>query len=433
MKTNTKRQATRLQTHEGGRASHTNVINQLRRSLLSTMLFEGTFYEDGEDIATRITELSKQVDTATLAALANEARSEHNLRHAPMLLLLGLIERGGTGVAQAIFSTIQRPDEMAELLALYWRNGRRPLAVQLRKGLRRAFIKFDRYQLAKYKGEGNKITLRDVMRLVRPKPVSEEQALLFKELSEGTLKRHGTWEDRLSSGENKREVFTDLIKRGRLGYLALLRNLRGMVEAGVSLDMIEQAILDRKGAERVLPFRFVAAAAHAPQFASSLSDAMVARIAEGPRLDGTTLILVDDSGSMNQGLSGKSDMTRFQAAAALAAMVNGRKRVFAFSQTVREVPNYSGLALVDALTNSAEWSGTYLRGALNVIQQHPHDRIIVITDEQSHDGVADPVVDKAYMINVAPYRNGVGYQKWKKLDGFSEHVLRWLTEFERLD
>ena len=31
----------------------------------------------------------------------------------------------------------------------------------------------------------------------------------------------------------------------------------------------------------------------------------------------------------------------------------------------------------------------------------PHDRLIVITDEQSHDRVPDPVASKAYMVNIA--------------------------------
>ncbi len=36
------------------------------------------------------------------------------------------------------------------------------------------------------------------------------------------------------------------------------------------------------------------------------------------------------------------------------------------------------------------------------------------------------------MINVASYRNGVGYGRWTHLDGFSEQVLRYIAEYERL-
>ena len=62
----------------------------------------------------------------------------------------------------------------------------------------------------------------------------------------------------------------------------------------------------------------------------------------------------------------------------------------------------------------------------------PHDRLIVVTDEQSHDTVADPRAGKAYMVNVASARNGVGYGRWTHIDGFSEAVLGFIREHERL-
>jgi hypothetical protein len=59
------------------------------------------------------------------------------------------------------------------------------------------------------------------------------------------------------------------------------------------------------------------------------------------------------------------------------------------------------------------------------------DRLIVITDEQSADTVHVPATARAYMINVASNRNGVGYGKWVHFDGFSEQVLRYIAEYER--
>lgn len=59
------------------------------------------------------------------------------------------------------------------------------------------------------------------------------------------------------------------------------------------------------------------------------------------------------------------------------------------------------------------------------------DRIIVITDEQSRDRVPDPVCERAYVINVASKKNGIGYGKWVHIDGFSEGVLRYITAMER--
>jgi hypothetical protein len=63
----------------------------------------------------------------------------------------------------------------------------------------------------------------------------------------------------------------------------------------------------------------------------------------------------------------------------------------------------------------------------------PHDRLIVITDEQSADRVPGPVAKHAYMINVASYQNGVGYGRWTHIDGFSEAVLTFIREFEGYD
>jgi len=63
--------------------------------------------------------------------------------------------------------------------------------------------------------------------------------------------------------------------------------------------------------------------------------------------------------------------------------------------------------------------------------QVQHDRLIVITDEQATTGgIPAPKVSKAYMINIASNKNGVGYGPWTHIDGFSENVLRWIVEHE---
>src|ERR1700761_3293599 len=154
MKLNTK--AARPLTHEGGVAQHINAEQQLRRSVMSCLLWEREFYESGQSIADRITELAMQVKPTTLAAIAIEARSSFHLRHVPLLLLCALCKTGaGTSlVADTIYAVIQRADEITELMAIYWKDGKRPLSGQLKKGLARAFTKFDAYSLAKYNRDG---------------------------------------------------------------------------------------------------------------------------------------------------------------------------------------------------------------------------------------------------------------------------------------
>jgi 60 kDa SS-A/Ro ribonucleoprotein len=139
-------------THEGAPAfGHLKPIQQLRRSVLSCLLWEREFYEDGKSIADRISETAALVKPADLASLAIEARKVFNLRHVPLLLLDVLSRTGPDLMADTTFRVIDRPDEMAELLAVYWRNGRKTVPRQMRIGLQRAFAKFDEYRLAKYR------------------------------------------------------------------------------------------------------------------------------------------------------------------------------------------------------------------------------------------------------------------------------------------
>lgn len=121
------------------------------------------------------------------------------------------------------------------------------------------------------------------------------------------------------------------------------------------------------------------------------------------------------------------------AAATLAAIIPGEVRAFTFSNDVVEVPPRRGMAGVDAIVRSQTHGGTELGKAVTKINGIKHDRLIVITDEQSADRVPQPVANKAYIINVASYRNGVGYGgAWTHIDGFSENVLSYIREQEQL-
>lgn len=427
-------------THEGAPAARLSDEQALRRSVLACLLWEREFYEDGEKIAARILRLAGNVPAATLAALSIEARTEMNLRHVPLLLLSALARHGAGSslVSDTIERVIQRADELSEFLVIHAKaNGVTPdkvkpkLSAQMKKGLARAFGRFDEYQLAKYDRAGA-VRLRDVLFLVHAKPKDEAQEALWKRLVAGELTVPDTWEVALSGGADKRETFERLIREGKLGYLALLRNLRNMAQAGCDETLVREAIVARKGgADRVLPFRYVAAARAAPQFEPALDQALSEAVLRMPVLPGKTAILVDVSGSMDFPLSSKSDMKRIDAAAALASVIHGDRRVFTFSHQVVEVPPRLGMAGVDAIVRSQPHGGTYLGAAVAAINaQVPHDRLIVVTDEQSHDPVPDPVAKRAYMVNVASNQNGVGYGNWTRITGFSESIIRFIVESE---
>lgn len=277
------------------------------------------------------------------------------------------------------------------------------------------------------------VSLRDVFRLIHPEPENDEQSALWKRAVAGELATPDTWEVELSrnDGVDKKTKWTRLVSEGKLGALALLRNLRNMEQAGVDRMTIKEAI-GKMSTYRVLPFRFIAAERHAPH----LSDALEEKFFESTRenkFSGRTVILVDVSSSMHAQLSTKSDMTRLDAACGVAMV--GREmgedvEVWTFSDKVVAVPSRRGFALRDAVVESQRHSGTYLGQAVAEINKRDYDRLIVITDEQSHDRVPDPL-GRGYVINVASYQNGVGYGKYVHIDGMSEAVFNYIVEVEK--
>jgi hypothetical protein len=420
-------------THEGAPARNISTELQLRRSVLACLLWEDEFYEDGVEIAGRIQSLVPKVKAEAVAALAVEARGKMKLRHVPLLLVreMARLKTHREAVAKTLAQVIQRADELAEFVAIYWKDGKAPLSAQAKKGLAQAFRKFDEYQLAKYDRSGP-IRLRDVLFMCHAKPRDTEQAALWKRLIEGELQTPDTWEVALSSGADKREAWARLLRERKLGALALLRNLRNMKQAGVEESLILDA-MDVMNTSRVLPFRFLAAARYAPQWEDALERAMIKSLKEQEKLPGRTVLLVDVSGSMIAALSRRSEMLRTDAAYGLAILLREiceKAMVFTFSNDLVDVPPRRGFALRDALENSQPHSATYVGQALKQIQEK-YDRIIVITDEQAHDHVPGPR-GRGYVINVASNKNGVGYGAWTHIDGWSESVIEYIRALEQI-
>ena len=437
----TRPQYTLPRTHEGAVAAVISEEQALRRSVLSCMLWERGFYEDGVEIAGRIHELVPKVAPERVAALAVEARERMKLRHVPLLLVREMARHASHRglVAETLVRVIQRADELSEFVAVYWAGGRQPLSAQVKKGLASAFPKFDEYALAKYDRAGA-VRLRDVLFLSHARPNDAAQAEVWKRLVANELATPDTWEVALSAagrgeGADKREVWERLLVERRLGALALLRNLRNFDQAGVNDQLVLDALAAMK-TERVLPFRFLASARVAPKWEQALEKAMI-RSLEGrtARLAGHTVLLVDVSGSMEATLSHRSEMRRTDAAYGLAILIREIAEdvtIYTFSNEARLVPSRRGMALRDALEQSQAHQATYLGAALEKVEKEcrkGYDRIVVITDEQSHDRVPAPR-GKGYAINVASNRNGVGYGEWTHIDGWSEAVVEYIAELE---
>lgn len=238
-------------------------------------------------------------------------------------------------------------------------------------------------------GRKNKdIKLADVLALVHAKPKDKETGLLFAKLANKDhlpkktksaqypvantyralnknftgLATPDTWEVALSAGSDKKETWERLVREDKLGGLAVIRNLRNMQEAGVSDAVIKQA-LGQMNAERVLPFRFIAAAKFAPKFEAYLEGAMFKCIEDHDKLAGKTVLLVDVSGSMDDKVGGKSDLQRVDAGAALAMLLREVCEdvvVYTFSDREVLVPTRRGFALAEAIKNSDLTAGHIL-------------------------------------------------------------------------
>ncbi len=440
------RRKVKPKTHEGAPARAFGPEPELRRALMNCLLWEDQFYDGGVAIADRIAALVPRVEPGKVAALAVEARETMKLRHAPLLIVreMARLPTHRGLVADTLEKIIQRPDELTEFLAIYWANElgplqqrkKQPVSAQVKKGLAKAVEKFDAYQLAKYDRDGP-VRLKDVLFLVHAKPKDKAQEAIWKQLVDGTLPPADTWEVALSSGADKRATFERLIADKKLGGLALLRNLRLMQSAEVPRSVIAGAI-DGMKTERILPYRFIAAARYAPDFEPELEAAMLKSLATHDKLPGKTRLLIDVSGSMDALLSARSEITRLEAVCGLAILAReicDEVEVFTFSNATKKVPPRRGFALRDAIVASQPHGGTLLGAAVGEVDAKDV-RLIVLTDEQSHDKVPAP---KGYgiLINVASYQHGVagalpgsGKRDWLRVDGFSEAVIKWIAAVE---
>lgn len=439
-----------LRTHEGGKAKAITPELQLRRSVMSCMLWEDEFYEDGKTISQRIAEMIPQVNPVVVSNIAIAARRQMKLRKVPLFVAREMARRptGDSLISDTLANIIERPDELTAFLGMYWQDKKQPLSKQVKLGLAKAFRKFDEYQLAKY-NQDDAIKLRDVLFMCHAKPKDKEQEKLWKKLVDGNLKTPDTWEVNLSAGKDKKETWERLMKENKLGALALLKNLRNMNEVGVDNKLVS-SYLSTVNTKWVLPFRFIAADRYAPNFEADIEKAMLKSFSDKEKFAGHTVLLVDVSGSMDRPLSGKSDMNKMDAACGLAMFLReqcGNVDIYTFSNDIKEIPVRHGFALRDAVTNSQPHRNTYLAKAIdNIIVKYKKDdktidRLVVITDEQAHDDLSQlkrfnheqHPVSRAYMLNVASYQNGVGYGSfWTHLDGFSEAILDYMMEYEKL-
>lgn len=227
-----------------------------------------------------------------------------------------------------------------------------------------------------------------------------------------------------------------------MGIMALIRNLRGFDEAGVSDEIAEQVIAKITDPEviaksRMFPMRFLSAYKAAPslRWAPALEKAVNLSLVNVPRLSGSTLILWDCSGSMfYDTVSGGSKLTRAEAAGVFCAALALRAEnatLIQYGTSHRELAVPKAGALLRLATDVKSMGGTATWQTVRATYRN-HDRVVIVTDEQAHDSgyVAENI--PLYTWNLAGYRAGhigSGKNRWS-FGGLTDSAFQQIPVIE---
>ena len=288
---------------------------QLAAAALTTLFGEQKYYGSTDIGLVRLATRCAVTDPDFLLRLAAYARNEANLRTVSHVLTSVIAREAPKYTRAAVRNVVVRGDDITEIMACYLSLYGKPFPNALKRAVANAVRGFDEYALAKYAGRGRALKMRDVLRITHPKPRDEKTAALFKKVLDGTLETPYTWETELSERGSTAEVWNDLIASGRVGYMALMRNLRNIVKTGADLSPGLALLSDPEQVKksRQLPYRFFSAYAAlrdedllTPQILETLEKALEASSADMETIPGRTLIAVDVSGSMRSPVSAKS-------------------------------------------------------------------------------------------------------------------------------
>ncbi|RTK96140.1 MAG: TROVE domain-containing protein [Neisseriaceae bacterium] len=429
----------------------------LRRAVSACMLWEDNAYIDGVSVAKNIADLIPKVDAKIVSDLAIEARFVQKLRHIPLFICREMARHPEHKklLADTLEKVIHRADELCEFLALYWNDndGKKSIPKQVKKGLAKAFVKFNEYELAKYNKKNKEIKLSDVLNLCHAKPKDQQQSDLWKRLFKDELKTPDTWEVGLSackSAEEKKAVWERLIQENKLGATAFLKNLRNMTDSKVNPSVIREG-LKNINKNMLVPLDFLKAEKYAPDYSREIEAAMLACASTFKKLPGKTILIVDVSGSMGSQLSRNSEFNRMDTAASMAVLAaelceNVSIYATAGSDSRRihqtsKVRPYRGFALSKEILSQASklgGGGIFTKQCLEFIQKEETevpDRIIVFSDSQDCDNdksLPKPFGKYNYIVDISSESRGINYNGvWSaEISGWSEGFLKFISESE---
>ncbi|GIJ68966.1 TROVE domain-containing protein [Virgisporangium ochraceum] len=434
-------------THEGGAGYAHDAKSELFLLAVANFVGENTFYEKASDRDARFAGLVHAVavaDPAWMTRFLAWLRTGANMRSASLVGALeaahALLGAGKPGGRQLVASVLQRADEPGEALAYWMAAYGRAVPKPVKRGVADAVVRlYTERSLLKYDTATRGFRFGDVVDLVHPSPAPDKpwQGDLFRHAIDrrhgrdrpapaslrivaanaalrtaaradaatltdaGTLARAGmTWEDVLSSGGSaveKARLWESVIPS--MGYMALLRNLRGFDEAGVSDDVAQTVAAKLSdpaevARSRQFPYRFLAAYEQVKslRWGHALDLALQRSLANLPALPGRSLILVDTSSSMtSRGFSKHSTMSPVKAAAvfgvALAART-GEVDLHGFADGVfehRVAPGASVIREVDAFVKRVGEVGhaTRIADSVRKTLRKDHVRVFVFSDMQT--------------------------------------------------
>lgn len=392
----------------GGSAFKMNAEQELAHAVLASFL-DNKFYESGDERLERIVTLCSKVSIEYLSQLAYFTRKECHMRTTPIVLLgeMAKLHSGNSLVWQSIERTIERVDDMTELAAYF--DGKLPS--QVKRGLRRAILKFNRYQLAKYKGSKKSLKLVDLFNITHPNVnfANEEQKQAWADLMKGKLASTDTWESVISASTDKQHDWEKLVHEDKLGYMALLRNLNNLIKNDVSketLNLVAKRLVDpeRVRKSKQLPFRFATAYNNVEDsviLRDAISEACDLSLENFDTLDGKTLIALDCSGSMGSDFSDP-----FGKGALFAGALFKKSEDVDFILYDTSVYKASAsrrtpiLDIVNGLSANGGGTNTSLVFDYCVLGRKVYDRIIIISDNESW--IDDTQGNKNLYMQMAP-------------------------------
>lgn len=389
-------------------------------SILLTSFVQDQFYRSAQETISELDALMLRVDPEFAAKAAIFARNEYGMRSITHVLAAQLAERAsGKPWTKSFYDRIvKRPDDMLEIAGLVKTCGAKNLPNGMKKGFAAAFDRFDAYQLAKYRGEGKQLKLVDLVNLVHPTPNDRNREAL-RALVAGELKNTETWEAKLTAAgqksanevqkaEFKAEAWAEMLESGKMGYLAMLRNLRNIAEQAPSLVPIVAKKLDNRDQIRkalVMPFQFMvamdavkSAGLKEPRpLIEALTDALEMSLDNVPRFEGKTLVVIDDSGSMTTPARGSGFGSRscIELGAVFAAAIfkSNDADLMRFSDNasfIKANPRDSLMTIADGIVKNAQSSGTNFHAIFEAAGNIHYDRIVILSDMQGWMGVGTP-------------------------------------------